>query len=220
MVALFMADSAVLREATAPTAPVTDNYPRRISSQLPTTRAEPLFAWFMDAGHGRERLGRSSWMAGILPEALIAASAKHFRERGMLDAALYPELRTTNTSLWSDLAALLGGTDLTTLPQWMLGSDVRMGEIASRRDGADPLAAEHQAIDALVKRRPPEADMTQARFGAMTDEGQLVTIFRHCLAGQQGQARSLMAWIPGERRSRERIRSFFSWAAVACVADS
>ena len=155
-------------------------------------------------------------MAGILPQTLIAASAKRFRERGMLDAALNPELRTTNSSLWSDLAELLGGTDLTTLPQWMLGSEVRMREIASRKDAADPLAAEHQAIDALVKRQPPQADIAQARFGAMTPKGQLVTIFRHCLAGQQAYARSLMAWIPGERRSMEPYRAFFSWAAVAC----
>ena len=218
MVALFMADAAVLREATAGTAPVADNYPRRISSQLPTTRAEPLFALLMDAGRSRERLGSSPWIAGILPHALISASGKRFRERGMLDAAMNPELRATNSSLWSDLAELLGGAGLTTLPQWLLGSEVRMSEIASRRDAADPLAAEHQAIDALVSRRQPAQDMTEARFGAMTPKGQLVTIFRSCLAGQQAHARSLMAWIPGERRSIEPYRGFLSWAAVACAA--
>jgi len=60
--------------------------------------------------------------------------------------------------------------------------------------------------------------MTEARFGAMTPKGQLVTIFRSCLAGQQAHARSLMAWIPGERRSIEPYRGFLSWAAVACAA--
>lgn len=218
MVALFMADAAVLREATAGTAPVADNYPRRISSQLPTTRAEPLFALLMDAGRSRERLASSPWIAGMLPHALISASGKRFRERGMLDAAMNPELRATSSSLWSDLAELLGGAGLTTVPQWLLGSEVRMSEIASRKDAADPLAAEHQAIDALVSRRRPEQDMTEPRFGAMTPKGQLVTIFRHCLAGQQAHARSLMEWIPGERRSIEPYRGFLSWAAGACAA--
>ena len=93
-----------------------------------------------------------------------------------------------------------------------------MDEIASRKDGADPLAAEHQVIEALVQRRPPEPDITQSRFGAMSPNGQLVTIFRHCLGGQHAQAHSLMAWIPVERRSMEPYRGFFSWAAVACAA--
>jgi hypothetical protein len=171
----------------------------------------------MDAGRSRERLGSSPWLAGILPPALIGASGKRFRERAMLDAAMNPELRTANSSLWSDLAELLGGTDLTTLPQWLLDSEARMGEIASRKDSADPLAAEHQVIEALVQRRRPESDMTQSSFGAMTPKGQLVTIFRHCLAGQQARAHSLMAWIPAERRSMEPYRDFFGWAAVACA---
>lgn len=177
-----------------------------------------MFAWFMDDRRSRERMQRNAWMAGILPQALITASAKHFRERGMLDAALYPELRTTKSILWSDLVALLSRTDLTTLPGWMLGSDERMSEIAAGKDGTDPLAAEHQVIDALVRRRPPAAGMTPAGFGAMTQRGQLLTIFHRCLAGQEKQARSLMALIPPEQRSTEPHRSFFSWAEIACTA--
>ena len=219
MVALFMADAAVLRKVTARTAPLEDNYPRRVSSRLPSGRAESLFAWLMDAGRSRERLVSSPWIAGILPQALIAASATHFRERGMLDAAMHPELRKRNSSLWSDLAELLGGTDPATLPLWMLDSEARMVEIAANKDAADPAAAEQQAIDALVKRRPPEADVVQERFRTMAPKGQLVTVFRHCLAGNQAYARSLMAWIPEERRAAEPYRGFLSWAAAACAAD-
>lgn len=217
MVALFMADAAVLRKVTASTAPVTDNYPRRISAQAAPARAGPLYGWLMDADRGRERLENSPWIAGILPKSLITAGAKRFRERGMLDVALNPAQRPADSNLWGDLAELLAGGDPTTVPLWMLGSEARMGEIASRSAAADSLAAEHRAIDALVKRRPPGADITQARFAAMTPNGQLVTIFRHCLAGQQAGARSMMAWVPAEQRSVEPYRAFFSWAAGACA---
>ncbi len=218
MVALFMADAPLLRDVTARVAPVADNYPRRISSQLPNLRAEPLFAWFMDPVRSRLRLESSPWIASILPPALIGASGKRFRERGMLDAAMNPELRAEDSSLWSDLAELLRGTDLTVLPQWLLDSEARMGEIASRKDVADPLAAEHQAIEALVQRRRPAPEMDRSHFNAMTPKGQLVTILRDCLGGQQARAHSLMAWIPVERRSMEPYRGFLSWAATACAA--
>jgi hypothetical protein len=216
MVALFLADAATLRKLTAGTAPVTDDFPRRISAQAAASRAEPL-GWLMDADLGRERLQGSPWLGGILPQSLVAAGAKLVRERGMLDAALTPALRAVNSNLWGDLAELLAGDGPTTVPLWMLGSESRMGEIASRNAPADPLAAEHASIDALVKRRPPGSDVVQAPFAAMTPKAQVVTIFRHCLAGQQASARSLMAAIPAEQRSAEPYREFFAWAADACA---
>ncbi len=219
MVALFMADAGLLRGVTSQVAPVEDDHPRRISASLPRRRAEPLFTWFMDERRSRERMQGNAWVAGILPPALITAATKHFRERGMLDAALYPESRTTDSSLWGDLAELLGRTDLTALPAWMLGGDERIAEIAAGKDGTDPLAAEHQVIDALLRRRPPAAGMTPAAFAAMTHRGQLLALFHRCLAGQAGEARSLMPLIPQERRSMEPYRSFFSWAGIACTGS-
>jgi hypothetical protein len=218
MVALFMADAKVLREATERALPLVDNYPKRISSRFPSARAEPLFAWFMDGDRGRERLEASPWIAKILPGALITRSREHFRERGMLDAILHPELRRPGHNVWSDLAELIRRTDLVVLPQWLLGSEARMAEIVARRDPADPVVAEHLAIDALVSRRPPKGNIDQRRFAALTPKGQAVTLFRYCLAGEGAKARSMMAWIPEERRSNEPYRSLFSWAAAECKA--
>jgi hypothetical protein len=93
-----------------------------------------------------------------------------------------------------------------------------MAEIAGRRSAANPFMAEHLAIDALVNRVKPGETMAQQRFVSMTSKGQVVTIFRYCLAGDRGAARTLMAWIPEQRRSLEPYRSFFSWAAAECGA--
>jgi hypothetical protein len=125
-------------------------------------------------------------------------------------------LRGPDYSLWSNLAELIRRTDLVTWPRWLLGSETRMAEIARRRSAANPFMAEHLAIDALVNRVKPEEAIAPQRFLAMTSRGQVVTIFRYCLAGDHGEARSLMASIPEKRRSLEPYRSFFSWAATEC----
>ena len=81
------------------------------------------------------------------------------------------------------------------------------------------MVMEQLAIDALANRRRLDLPVEQDRFEAMTPKGQTVTIFRHCMAGQQAAARSLMGWIPAERRSAEPYRSFFSWARTDCGAE-
>jgi hypothetical protein len=222
MLALFMADAKVLRAVAAQVRPLVDDHPRRISSELPSFRAEPLFAWFMDPARSRERLDASPWIAAALPRELIARSAEGFRQRAMLDAVLNPELRRGDSSLWADLAQLIRGTDLVTLPMWLLDTEAGKVAIAGRRAASggpfDPEVEEQLAIEALANRRRIEAQVERQRFEEMTPKGQLVTIFRRCMAGQQAAARSMMGWVPEERRSAEPYRSFFSWSKTACAA--
>jgi spermidine synthase len=218
MLAQFMADARVLQAAAAQVPPLVDNHPRRISSELPSFRAEPLHARLMNAAQSREGLEASPWARAALPGALIAKSGEHFRQRAMLDAVLNPELRPGNSSVWADLAQLIRGTELVALPMWLLESEAGKVEIASRRSAADPQAAEHLAIDALANRRQPGPRVERKRFETMTPKGQLVTIFRHCLAGQAADAAELMTWIAPERRSAEPYRSFFTWSTTGCTA--
>jgi predicted membrane-bound spermidine synthase len=217
LVAQFMADARALRELTAQALPLEDNYPRRIKSALFAEPSTPRYAWLMDAARGRERMEASAWASRILPRPLILESKDGFRRREILEAASYPDLRRADYNFWSDVAELVRGTDLVDLPRWLLGSGASAAEIAARRGPADPVAAEHLAIDALANRRPPAQALEKGRFMAMTPTGQIVTVFRHCLAGQPAQARSLMAWIPEERRSQEFYRPFLSWADRECA---
>lgn len=222
MLALFMADARVLKRVAVNVRPLVDDHPRRISSEQPTFRAEPLYARLMDAAQSRERLASSPWIAATLPRELVARSGERFRQREMLDAVLHPELRPENSSLWADLAELIRGTDLVTLPLWLLESEAGKLQIAGRRvasGGAiDPLAAEQMAIGDLANRRSLLPAVEREAFLAMTPKGQLATIFRHCMAGRGDAALSLMAWIPEARRSTEPYRSFFSWSTTGCAA--
>jgi hypothetical protein len=200
-----MADAHALRELTAKTAPLVDDHPRRIRYALRAEPGAPAYAWLMDSAGARGRLRTSAW-AAILP---LPAPPEAFRRRGMLDAALYPDVRDEDYSLWRDVAELYRGTALVELPRWLLRSGARAAQIAGREGPTDPLAAEHLAIDALANRRPL-ALMDEEPFAAMTPWGQTVTVFHHCLAGEAARARTLMGWM------REIDPDFLAWAAGEC----
>ena len=205
LAALFMADADALRELTARTAPLVDDYPRRIRSALYSEKLN-YSVGLMDAESGRRRLETSPW-AAILPSAVLAESADAFRRRAILDRALLAELRGADYNFWGDIAYLLRRTELVELPRWLLGSGAQAAAIAARRGASDPLAAEHLAIDALAHRRTP-ASVDQARFAAMTPRAQAVTAFHHCLLGNQG--RQLMGWM------QRTDAALVAWAARAC----
>jgi hypothetical protein len=222
LVGQFMADAGVLRELTAETLPLVDNFPRRIAATLFTERSTPRYASLMDAGRARERMAESSWTSAVLPSALVADSKEAFRRRAILQAAFYPQLRPADYDFWRDIAGLIRGTDLVELPRWLLGSGARVAQIAERTsadDPAYPLAAEHLAIDALANRRPPPKAMEKSAFTAMTARGRIVTVFQHCVAGQSAQARALIGWIDADLRAQEPYRSFLSWADKECVTQ-
>lgn len=87
-----------------------------------------------------------------------------------------------------------------------------------RRDPADPVAAEHLAIDALANRRSPAAAPEPSAFASMTPTAQLVTVFSNCLAGRLEQAHALMALIPLAQRMDQLHVPFFEWAERGCTA--
>ena len=218
LLALFMADARVLRQASALVPPLIDNYPQRLSSEFVSSGVLPVYAGWMHADASRRILESSPWMSELLPPALIRESAKHFGPRWMMDTMWYPELRPPDYNVWRDAAQLIRQTDRVTWIRWLLNSEARQLEIAQAGDPADPLVAEHLAIDALVSRRKPGTGMTKEHFLRLTPRGQVVTIFHHCLAGTRARARSMMDWIPEQRRAEHPYAEFLSWAAAECAA--
>ena len=220
LLALFLADARTLRAIAAQVPPLVDDFPRRLSPEIPTLRAEPLYARLMDAATARARFDSSPWVAAVVPRALAAASREAFRSRGMLDAVQYPELRRADFNPWFDLAQLLRGAGPPTLPLWLLQSEQGKVEIAQRRAATaaqSPLAVEHRMIGALVTRRPPAAGLDRAQFQVMTPRAQLVSIFHRCLAGDVAAARSLVDWIPQDRHAVEPYRPLLAWWAAECA---
>jgi hypothetical protein len=116
------------------------------------------------------------------------------------------------------VAELVRHSELIDLPRWLLGSGATAAEIAARVGPADPLAAEHLAVNALATRQRPDTVLNRDRFLALTPKAQIVTIFHHCLAGQPVQARTLMEWTSPDLRAQESYRAFASWAEKECVA--
>lgn len=220
LVGQFMADAGALRGLTAQDAPLEDDYPRRVRSALFAEPATPRYTWLMDAERGRERLDASPWAARVLPKALVRDSRLGFRRRAILEAASYPELQRPGYNFWSDVAELVRHTELVDLPRWLLGSGATVAEIAARAGPADPLAAEHLAVNALATRQRPDANVDRSRFLALTPKAQVVTVFHHCLAGQRLQARELMEWLSAELRSQAFYRSFASWADRECAGPA
>jgi len=159
----------------------------------------------MDAASDRRRLETSPW-AGILPASVLAETPEAFRRRAILDRALLPELRGADYNSWSDVAFLLTRTELVELPRWLLGSGAQAAAIAALRGPSDPLAAQHLAIDALAHRRRPALD--RSLFSTLSPWAQAVTVFHHCLLGQQGG--TLMGWM------QQADAAFLSWAAREC----
>jgi hypothetical protein len=107
LLAQFLADSSTLRALAAHAPPLVDDFPRRLSATLPSGRAEPLYVGLLGAAASHERLRSSAWAAAVLPGALAAQGPQAFREREMLDALGYPELRPPGSSAWGDLAEVM-----------------------------------------------------------------------------------------------------------------
>ena len=172
----FMADAASLEQIASGIEPLVDDHPRRIRSALHAEASTPAYTLLMHAGRSRERMLAGPWPA-ILPPEVVAASANGFLYRGMLEAALYPELRPPHYNFWRDIADLIRNTDLVEQPRWMLGSGARAAQIAAQKGWDDPVAAEHLAIDALARREPPP-DPSRAA----SPEAKRLIAFHQCLA--------------------------------------
>ena len=205
----FMADAASLRELTRAVPPLDDDHPRRVRAELHSQASTPAYTWLMDASRGRRRLLDSDW-AKILPAEVVADSRPQFLRRELLEQAYNPDLRRAGYNLWSDVAYLVRETDLVELPRWLLGSGARVAEIARSKGWANPMAAEHLAIDALARRQPPPP-VDHARFAAMTAKGQWVSVFHQCLAGDRARANVMLGWL------REPDPALLDWAARACA---
>lgn len=133
---MFIADAKFLGELTADVAPVTDNFPSRLSSR-PTRSSSfiPLYDMLMDEGERLKRFSSSALISQWWPEDLKTDSESFFQYERMLknyfSGGIYK--RPTDPYRWDDIDELLTNTALTTLPLWLLGSDQTTQEIVARR---------------------------------------------------------------------------------------
>jgi len=134
MGSLFMADAGELAEVTRGVRPVTDNYPLRLSDELPgVQRREELYATLMDEDRRLELFRRSPFIAALWPSELRERSEPFFRyermTKNLLTSDLYRDER--DPFLWEAIDDVLTNTTLQTLPLWQLGSDRDAQRIAT-----------------------------------------------------------------------------------------
>ncbi|MFT5441191.1 MAG: spermidine synthase [Myxococcota bacterium] len=78
MGALFMAGPAQLRELTADTAPLIDDYPKRIGNEIVGATIAEIYRPMMDATLSRKRFESSDYITAMWPAALRESTIEHF----------------------------------------------------------------------------------------------------------------------------------------------
>jgi spermidine synthase len=126
MGALFMGDAPYLAGVTRNVAPVTDNYPLRISSELVRSPGRvQLYAAMMDERDRLDRFTHSAFIGQVWPQELAAQTPPYFRYEGLIKdyftAGVYPP--SDPAFLWQSIDEVLASSRLETLPLWLLGSD-------------------------------------------------------------------------------------------------
>ena len=146
--ATFVGDADYLRELTAPTPPLTDDYPQRLRPRaavprcpIPATGADPavtrMYQSTLDVPRARAAFSASPLIRSLWPAALIERSAPFFDGQAIINRVYWEGGRPLRQI--EDLDRVLSTTTLRTLPLWILGSDEvkqQIGEGAASRDGA------------------------------------------------------------------------------------
>ncbi len=226
---LFMADSDLLMELTADVAPVTDNYPSRISSRAvgnPPPYIE-LYDLLMDEQARVERFRNSELISQLWPAELKKYSESFFHYERMIKnhftGGVYQH--QTDTYVWEAVDDLLTNTSLTTLPLWLLGSDQDTQDIVAnlldeegyRDDFALELALKH------ASERDYETALQYVNRHIATSNGlseRASSLYLYLLAknGLVDQARPIVANL--EALGRPGMNRFLAWFATSFKLNS
>ena len=212
MGALFMGDAADLETLTRNVPPVTDNYPLRISSELPRNLGRvPLYAAVMDE---RERLARfqhSAFIQRVWPRELSARTLPFFHYEGMIKdhftSGLYPPADAP--FLWEAIDDVLTNTSLETLPLWLLGTDRDAQRIAAGLARTDRPVGEGVALELVLGRL------------ARRDYGGALEQFEHSITGDNLSAGrlSLLLYLLGKNDKAEDARALIANLDLSTTPD-
>jgi spermidine synthase len=160
LAAMFIADNILLQKLIANTAPVTDNYPHRISpSEQNLDDFSKLYAYLLDTERRTSDFANSAYIREILPAEVIQESLGYFHYENLM-AGQITESRylNLNTYFWEELANILTQTKLEVLPLMLLNSSPREQAIIDAiGHAATPEATLAYAKRLLVSRRHKEA---------------------------------------------------------------
>jgi spermidine synthase len=201
--ATFIGDAAYLRQLTAGTPALTDDFPQRLrpsaarpSLSDPRYRYDPaviaLFQDVIDPQRARRAFAASAFIRQLWPPALVDRTLPYFDTQRIVNRALWEggaPLRQIE-----DLHTVLTRTPLRTLPLWLLGSDDVKQRIAEGRAERSEATEYARGLRALTERDYLRA---AAHFGEAERRGlraatvRPLQVYALCLAGELDAARML-----------------------------
>jgi spermidine synthase len=157
---LFLADAPMLSTMTLQVEPVTDNYPHRISPNEQGKRDfSEFYASLLDIERRKKAFAGSAYIKSIFPPAIMEDALGLFHYENLL-AGRITERRYMNLDsyFWEELADILTGTELETLPLLLLNSNPREQYIID----AVGYASDPEALLAYAKRRLTQRQYREA----------------------------------------------------------
>jgi spermidine synthase len=223
--ATFLGDAAYLRQLTAETPPLTDDFPQRLrpvpsrpSLSDPRYRSDPgvlaLFGRVIDPVRARRAFAESSFVQRLWPPALVERTLPWFDTQRIVNRALWEggaPLRQIE-----DLHVVLATTTLRTLPLWLLGSDEvkeRIAEHSAERSGEIEYALGLRALANRDYLRAAAHLGEAERRGLRAPTVRPLEVYALCLAGDLETARLLSRGItprgPDEAHAWTWLRATF-----------
>ncbi|MBI3491341.1 MAG: spermidine synthase [Acidobacteria bacterium] len=218
--ATFLGDAAYLRALTAPTPPLTDDFPHRVvpvptrpSLSDPRYRDDPrvvdLFQRVLDSVRAQRAFASSEFIARLWPVGLIEKTMPFFEAQRILNRVLWDGGRPLQQI--EDLHTVLTTTALQTLPLWLLGSDEvkqRIAESSSERTGPTEYARGVRALSTRDYRRAAAYFSEAERRGLQDSTVRPLLIYSLCLAGDLDTARQLARGAPARDADEQH---FWNW---------
>jgi spermidine synthase len=217
---LFIADSDLLMDLTADVAPVTDNYPSRISLRAvgnPLSYVE-LYDFLMHEQERLERFRNSELISKLWPAELRKESESFFQYEQMIKNYFTAGIfrNQSDPFVWEAIDDLLTNTLLTTLPLWLLGSDqATQGIVASLLE--DEGYRDEFALE-LARKHASERDYETAlqyvndhitTSGAVSERASNLYLYLLAKNGMVAQTRPIIAKL--QILGRPGIDRFLDW---------
>ena len=169
---LFIADGARLRKWIKGTLPLIDNYPRRLSANIPNQNTDiPVYRDFMDPSSARDNFMSSDYIRKMWPENIIAETDKYFQTRPTLDKLFTIKMKNYQVATGA-LHDCIHNPLLKSYIPWTLNSDRYAQNIVERvrAKGSgpirNPLMVPHVAATAIQDR---DFKLVERYLKALTD---------------------------------------------------
>jgi spermidine synthase len=192
---LFMAGPTRLREITSDTAPLIDDFPKRVGNELPSASIAKDYASWMDPSLAQRRFQESVYIRTIWPPRLRERTLDHFTYQRMLLDSFGP-LGVPN--LIVDLHRVLSETQYRFLALHLMGQNDDVIDAVRRlvaRGGPKDRYRVELAADALADRDFASAAQHIVRLGPQPQNDRLffIHVYALCMSGDLDGAEILAA---------------------------